>query len=386
MPFQIVDLNWEHEFPKIVLKKGYKGILGLVYFRGKPVGLVRVWADNGLVIPQTVQSEILNQVGDPNLWTSSGPDSDRLVTVVVCTRGRPDLLANCLQGLIPFYQKGHEIIVVDNAPENEETALLVKRFSFKYLVEPQIGLNHARNCGLNNASQKIIAFTDDDCFPDTEWLKALTGPYEDQAVWGTTGLVIPYELETEAQERFEDYCANRRILLRRDFSSPPMAPSEAGMVGMGANMSFRREVLERVGGFDTRFDGGTPTMSGGDTEIFARILDSGGRIVYRPDALIRHRHVRENQALRKVVYGYGVGLYAFLTKRLIEDRDWSVLITAPRWLGGPPMKALYNRVVNRPASPWDLVLYEFSGALRGPFRFFVVRKDQRYRRYKELGV
>jgi GT2 family glycosyltransferase len=198
--------------------------------------------------------------------------------------------------------------------------------------------------------------------------------------------VLPYEMETISQQKFEDYCANRRIFQMRFFSSPPLKPSEAGMVGMGANMSFRKQVLSRLGGFDTRFDGGTPTMSGGDTDIFARVLKSGGRIVYRPDALVRHRHVTDETALRRVIFGYGVGLYAFLMKRLLEEKDWSVFQTAPRWLFGPPLKSLLNRVQGRPASPWGLVYYEFIGSLRGPLRFLKVMKNKRYKRYKELGV
>ena len=221
----------------------------------------------------------------------------------------------------------------------------------------------------------MVAFTDDDCVPDAGWLDALTAPYEAESIGATMGLVMPLELETQAQERFEAYCANRRSFKPRVYRSPGTPPSAAGVAGMGANMSFRRSLLDAVGGFDPRFDGGMPTLSGGDTEMFARVLARGAAIAYRPDALVWHRHRREMPALRRVIFGYGVGLYAMLAKRLVEDRDRSVLWTAPRWLLGPPAKAVWNALRRRPATPADLVLLELWGALNGPLRYRAVRRQ-----------
>jgi glycosyltransferase involved in cell wall biosynthesis len=386
VPYQVVDLNWEDEIPDLLIDDNYSGILALVRCQRRPVGLVRVSALNGNVSSKKLRRKFQSVIGDPHQWPSYGPKGDSKVSIVVCTRNRPEMLRSCLSGLFPIHQKGHEIVVVDNAPDTDSSYQLVKEYPYKYIVEPRIGLNHARNRGFENSSHNIVAFTDDDCIPEKEWLEALTGPFMDETVWGTTGLVIPFELETVAQDHFEDYCANRRIFYRKFFSSPPTAPSEAGIVGMGANMSFRREILERLGGFDTRFDGGTPTLSGGDTEFFSRVLASGGRIVYRPDALVRHRHVDGDKALQRVIYGYGVGLYAFLMKRLVEEHDLSVLKTAPRWIVGPPIKAVQNRLLRRPAASWNLVFSEFAGSLRGPLIFIVVKNGKMFNWYKKLGV
>jgi GT2 family glycosyltransferase len=133
-------------------------------------------------------------------------------------------------------------------------------------------------------------------------------------------------------------------------------------------MAFRREWLERLGGFDPRFDGGTPTLSGGDTEILARVLDAGGIIVYCPDALVWHRHQREIAAVRRVVFGYGVGLSAMLWKRFREDADRRALVTALRWFAGPPLKAGWSRLRGRPGPSADLVALEAWGFLHGPAR------------------
>lgn len=138
---------------------------------------------------------------------------------------------------------------------------------------------------------------------------------------------------------------------------------------MGANMAFRRTLVTSLGGFDVRLDAGTRTRSGGDTDMFARVLDSGSDIVYIPDAPVRHRHRRSVQELRSCVFGYGVGLYSVLTKRLIEQHDAAAAVTAARWLIGPPLKAASAKLAGVPAPRWEIVLAETAGAMCGPFLF-----------------
>jgi GT2 family glycosyltransferase len=299
----------------------------------------------------------------------AAPTTRRPASVVVCTRDRPEELRRCLAALRSLHAAGHEVVVVDNAPDSDRTKDLCAEHPFTYVREPRPGLNRARNRGLASTRTEIVAFTDDDCEPDPRWLDALAAAFDDHRVGAATGLVLPCELETRSQERFEAYCANRRSFRPKTFSPADTPPSAAGVAGMGANMAFRRSLLEALGGFDPRFDGGMPTLSGGDTEAFARLLARGQSIAYRPDALVWHRHRREPAALRRVVFGYGVGLYAVLAKRWLEDGDRGVWMTAPRWLLGPPLKAAWNAMRRRPSTPIDLLALEALGALLGPLRF-----------------
>ena len=135
-------------------------------------------------------------------------------------------------------------------------------------------------------------------------------------------------------------------------------------------MAFRRELLLQLGGFDPRLDGGTATCSGGDTDMFARVLETGAQIVYTPEALVWHRHRRTDTELRSCIFGYGVGLYSFLTKRLLEARDLQALVIAARWLVGPLVKAVWRRLRGRPTVSLDLLLLEFCGAFLGPARLW----------------
>lgn len=297
------------------------------------------------------------------------------VSIVVCTRERPADLANCLQALQPAVLRGHELIVVDNAPQSSRTAALVARFPARYLVEPTPGLDRARNCGLLAARHGIVAFTDDDAVPAHDWAEAIAAPLADSSVGCATGLVLPLELATEAQRRFEVYCAHRRVATQRSFAAPATPAAAAGIVGMGANMALPRELALRLGGFDMRLDGGTATRSGGDTDMFARVLDAGTRIVYTPEARVYHRHRREMAELRHCLFGYGVGLYAFLTKRLLEHGDADALLVAARWLVGPTLKASWRALHGQPAVSPALLACEAFGALYGPLAYWRERRQ-----------
>lgn len=70
-------------------------------------------------------------------------------------------------------------------------------------------------------------------------------------------------------------------------------------MGVGANMAFRRRVLEQLGGFDTALDVGTPSHGAGDLDMFHRALLSGATVRYEPVALVWHQHRRDMAALRR---------------------------------------------------------------------------------------
>jgi GT2 family glycosyltransferase len=341
-----------------------------VRWHARPIGLARLNAIEGIVSPAQLEAAVQAQVTIPKATSSALIASSRLISIIVCTHEHPDDLRRCLEALMPIAATGHEVLVVDNAPRTSQTSEIVTHYPYRYLYEPQIGLNNARNCGLYAASHAIVAYVDDDVVVDVNWAKAIVQSFETAEVGCVAGLVMPLELETPAQEQFEIYCMHRRDFTQRMFTAPKLAPAAAGVVGMGANMAFRRDLLLELGGFDPRLDGGTATCSGGDTDMFARVLEAGAQIVYTPDALVWHRHRREQDELHRCIFGYGVGLFSFLTKRLIENRDPQALFTAVRWFAGPLVKAAWRRLRGQAAVPLDLLLLEAGGACLGPWRFW----------------
>jgi len=368
VPTYVTTIELSEPIRPIDLPPAAEGLLALLRFAGRPVGMLRL-RGSGRFSAEELRHGVGQQFGPlparlrPEPAIPAGP-----ISIVVCTHERPDDLERCLAALAPAAAAGHEVIVVDNAPRTGRTAAVAARFPFRYLVEPRQGLDHARNCGLAAATHPIVAYTDDDAVPEPDWPAAISAPLADPAVACVTGLVMPLELETEAQEQFEWYCLGRRTFERRVFAAPATPPSTAGVAGMGANMALRRELALDLGGFDPRLDGGMPTCSGGDTDMFARVLDAGAQIVYTPDALVWHRHRRDMRDLRDCIFGYGVGLSSVLTKRVLEQRDMRALVTAARWWAGPPMKAAWRWLRGQPAPPAELVLREAAGVLFGPAR------------------
>lgn len=371
MPTHIAEIELTLPLPHLEMPTGITRALVLVRQGGRPAGLLRLNQTEQRVSPEQLKRLIVAQGLSLDARASrqipEGPVAP--VSIAVCTHERHADLERCLTALLPLAAAGHEVLVIDNAPRSPKTAEIVARYPFRYLCEPRIGLNHARNRALRAATHSIVAFTDDDAVPDASWISALTQPFSEAKVGCVTGLVLPLELETRAQELFELYCVQRRTFERAVFATPQLPSSCAGVVGMGANMALRREPALRLGGFDPRLDAGTATHSGGDTDMFARILDNSAEIVYTPDALVWHRHRRSEAELKRCIFGYGVGLYSFLTKRLIEHRDVYALITAARWLAGPLVKAARRRIQGQVAVPLPLLLAEASGAFLGPFRF-----------------
>ena len=141
-------------------------------------------------------------------------------------------------------------------------------------------------------------------------------------------------------------------------------------------MALRRNVVERVGAFDEALDAGTPTRSGGDHEMFGRILAAGYRIVYEPQAVSWHRHRRTWEELREALQGYGTGVYAIWTRRLLYEHEPAVLRHAARWLYRGQLPRLWHALRKNPGSvPLDLLTAELRGCAAGPAAYRKARRQ-----------
>ena len=256
------------------------------------------------------------------------------ISVVVATRERSRSLASCLDSLARLDYTNYEVVVVDNDPVTDATASLVSgrnELNLRYVVEHRRGLAAAHNCGLEQAKGTVVAFTDDDVIVDQRWLTEVARAFRsDTNVACVTGLIMPGELKTHAQLKLETHADNGKGFTPRVFDcgthrpADPLFPFTVGQLGSGANMSFSKDILLEIGGFDPATGVGTVSRGGDELAAFFSVLTAGYALVYQPNALIWHYHRRDLASLSNQVYGYGVGLGAYLT---------SVLVTHPEVIG-----------------------------------------------------
>ena len=246
----------------------------------------------------------------------------RSCSVVVCTHRRPAYVPHVLAALGRLDPAPDEIIIVDNAPGDLDCRAQVEAAGARYVREDRKGLDRARVAGLGAARCELVAFTDDDCVPSPAWLQALPELFDDPAVAAVTGPAFAHSLATAAQRQFEASGGFRRGWARRSFDVTTLRPTAAGQIGAGANMIFRRSVLDALGDvFPPELDAGTPTESGGDMYALYKVLAAGHRAVYDPGTYVLHQHRPDSRWMHRTFWGYGVGLSAVLTKVMVEQRE-----------------------------------------------------------------
>ena len=387
MATAILDLEISKLPPEIAVDERYSKALVLIRLHGNPIGHATLATVGGRIGGNELRETLMNAVGE-NLWKNClydalewderGPvQAVPIATVVVCTRDRPEDLQRCLEAFMRLPDDGQEYLVIDNCPASDATMELVKNYpKVRYIREDVPGSSAARNRALREAKHEFVAFTDDDAAPDPNWLRSLLQNFSDPRVMCVTGLVMPLELETEAQEWFERYSPHGRGFYRLVFDGAKCDPLIVAPVGVSASMALRKSAIDFIGLFDEDLGAGTPTVGGEDCELFARILRSGYRIVYEPRALSWHRHRRTWEELQKTLQGYGIGVYAFWTRMFLVNREFSVPLLAWGWFRYKQLPELVASLRKQPNSiPSDLLLAQLRGCISGPMAYFASRKQ-----------
>lgn len=305
---------------------------------------------------------------------------DVLVSVIIATRNRTDQLERCLESLCKQDYGRYEVIIVDNAPSNDETANLIQRLSadhanLRYSLEPKPGLSYARNCGLAEAKGEIVAFTDDDVLVDSHWITSLVKAFNiTEKVACVTGMVFPAEFETLPQWWLKLYGGfdrgfKQRIYDLREFRDPSsFYPYVPGILGAGANMAFDIQFLREIEGFDVTLGTGGPTMGGEDLMIFFQTIMKGYRLVYYPSAIMYHFDRREQKDFYRQIYGWGVGFTAFLTKCILE-KPMRLFDILGRIINVILKGKITRHTIKEPGYPRELPWLERRGMLYGPIAY-----------------
>ena len=221
-------------------------------------------------------------------FSRSGPWP--LISVIVCTHNGERTLPECLERLSSLIYPNFEVIVVDDG-SSDASPDIAKAHGVNLVQTEHRGLSFARNAGVARAKGEIIAFLDDDAYPDADWLRYVATSLLANAHAGMGGPNIPPEDDG---------------LIAECVAAAPGAPihvlisdREAEHVP-GCNMAFRKSALEEIGGFDERF-----RVAGDDVDVCWRLQEAGRTLGFSAGAVVMHRRRDSVRRYLRQQYGYG---------------------------------------------------------------------------------
>lgn len=212
---------------------------------------------------------------------------DLSLTVIVVTLNRPTCVHRCLTCLSAQTTRAQQIIVVD-ASGDDLTRKVVAEFGEMLYLRNESGwgrMTVSRNIGLRSATGDIIAFVDDDAFPEPQWAEKLLETYGTDGRVGAVGGRVLNNGSAEDAPASEIGRLKPNGVLSGRFAADPGTIVEVDHV-MGCNMSFRRSVIAELGGFRTDYGGISGVLE--DSDMCLRVRRQGYHILFNPEACVNH--------------------------------------------------------------------------------------------------
>ncbi len=265
------------------------------------------------------------------------------VTVTVCTYNRAPSLRHTLEALAGQRSPvavDWELVIVDNN-SRDETATVVREFAARapvpvtYLFEPRQGVSWARNAAVARAKGEVIAFTDDDVKPASDWVAMLWTLLSESKADMIGGRILP-----DWSGPLPGWLKRNRWLYGNlalvDHEHREWLVEEHGTPQLWcANMAARRSLLEAIGPFDVALGRvGNQLHSGEDVDIVTRALAAGAHVLYDPRLVVWHK-VPEERMRRSYFRRWhfeGAQGFALRAGRPAGRRVLGVSLFSYRWL------------------------------------------------------
>jgi glycosyltransferase involved in cell wall biosynthesis len=223
------------------------------------------------------------------------------ISVIICTQNRCESLKDTLASLVrqeSIKNIKYECIVVDNNSRDKTKEVVESYISdfkgkLRYIFEPNQGLSYARNRGVQEACGNIIAFTDDDCIVDKNWLLNIVHNFKAFNCDGIGGRVLPLYPESTPQWIKDNLSLLSGPIVYRDYGKGSKVYKNKSMDAfVGANMAYRKNCFRECGLFRTDLSTGRGFF-GDDTEFFRRVEKNKKRLYYCGDVSVWHKHERK---------------------------------------------------------------------------------------------
>ncbi|QMU31703.1 glycosyltransferase [Adhaeribacter radiodurans] len=212
------------------------------------------------------------------------------ISVVVCSYNGAATIEDTMIGLGKLDYPNYEVIVVNDG-STDNLANIVKKYPYQLITTENRGLSNARNTGLHAAKGEIVAYIDDDAYPDEHWLRYLAAAYLTSDHAGMGGPNIAPD---------EDGPIAKCVANAPGGPVHVLLSEEAAEHIPGCNMSFRRSALLEIGGFDPLY-----RSAGDDVDVCWRIQKAGYTIGFHPSAVVWHHRRNSLKAYWKQQQGYG---------------------------------------------------------------------------------
>ena len=282
------------------------------------------------------------------------------IALVICTRNRAKRLDTFFESLGRLKcDCSWDLVIVDNG-STDDTSRRLKTFAANFpgrvilTTEPQAGLGRARNRGWRATEAPIIAFTDDDCYPEANFLNDVLAVYADQTVGFSGGRILLHD-STDARITIYDH-PTEQIYYAGGFI--------AGGVIQGASMAFRRQALVDIDGFDDNLGAGTP-FAFEDVDAELRALAAGWKGKYDPRSVVYHHHGRKpGIEVDALIRAYEIGRGAYFAK--------CILFMPQRWR----CLRFWLRFIKQ--QPFSRTLREARAAVHYSFRQFREKPNVSY--------
>jgi glycosyltransferase involved in cell wall biosynthesis len=295
------------------------------------------------------------------------------LSIVVPTRNRPDHASACALSILKS-DRFRELVFVDQSdgPETTDALAALNEPRLRSVRSPLRGATNARNTGIDACTGELIAFTDDDCRVNHDWVDGILNIFTTDP----KAAIICGRVRAPTSLKEQGFVTEFEPEVREWVGRFPPPDRDWGLT---ANFAVRRAVFDDIGRFDALLGVGAPLLAGEEPDFLIRALTRGYKVVNAREVEVEHLGLRNHGEQSSQLWrAYGAGTAAALMKHVrLGDRAAAMLCLKHLELmaGG-----IYNNLRDgkRPIGVAYTVAF-FSGALSS-LKFRVNAKDRLYER------
>jgi GT2 family glycosyltransferase len=256
------------------------------------------------------------------------------ISVIVCSYNGARTIRDCCEALLRLEYPNYEVMVIDDG-STDATAAIALHYGFRLISTENRGLSSARNTGMQAAMGEIVAYIDDDAYPDPHWLTYLAATFLTTSHVGVGG---------------PNYAPPGDGMIADCVANAPGGPLHVMLSDQeaehipGCNMAFRKTALQAIGGFDPQF-----RTAGDDVDVCWQLQKQGWTIGFHPAAMVWHHRRNSVRTYWRQQKGYGKA-EALLARKWPEKYN---VAGHPSWAG-----RLYGKGITRTLNGWRGRIYQ----------------------------